>query len=333
MKKSKIPLLIMVILLIIAVAGVIIVINHKNKNQIPIASAQTQSTDDANKTLEKWQEGIITYKGKDYIYNQNLSVYYLMGIDKDEKVEKAPDYLSGGQSDANFLLVADKTTKQLSVFAINRNAMTEVEIYGITGDYLGTETRQLTIQHAYGDGMKLSCNLSVEAVEKLFYNIPISGYMAINMGAIPAINDAAGGVEVTVLPGTENLTEGETVTLNGEQAYWYVRYRDCGEFDSASMRLERQEQYVSAYLQKLKEDSSVNVGAAMSLYQAIKDYLVTDVDFEKLVTELLQYDYNPERMYSVPGETKMSDSTEFEEFYVDEDAFYDLIIQVFYTEV
>jgi hypothetical protein len=36
-------------------------------------------------------------------------------------------------------------------------------------------------------------------------------------------------------------------------------------------------------------------------------------------------------MYSVPGETTVGEDG-YEEFYVDEDAFYDLIIQVFYEE-
>ena len=54
-------------------------------------------------------------------------------------------------------------------------------------------------KHGYGDGMELSCERSVAAVSRLFYNLPISGYAAINMGAIPALNDAVGGVQVTVL--------------------------------------------------------------------------------------------------------------------------------------
>ena len=36
-------------------------------------------------------------------------------------------------------------------------------------------------------------------------------------------------------------------------------------------------------------------------------------------------------MYTVSGETVMGE--EFEEFYVDDDALYDLIIQIFYEEV
>jgi hypothetical protein len=55
------------------------------------------------------------------------------------------------------------------------------------------------------------------------------------------------------------------------------------------------------------------------------------VDFATLAEELLNYEFSDDIMYTVPGETKMGD--EFEEYYVDEDEFYDLVIQVFYTKV
>lgn len=339
MKKNKIPLMIALIGMVVVIGVVFVIIHQKTKKPEAEELSTEMYSENANKTMEKWQEGVITYQGKDYVYNQDLSIYYLMGIDIEGPVQKASDGISGGQSDANFLLVADKETKQLTVFSINRNTMTDIELYGIDGSHLGTEVRQINLQHGYGDGMKLSCSLAVEAVEKLFYNIPINGYMSINMGAIPAINDAVGGVTVTILPGVDQLPgideleEGQTITLNGKQAYTYVRDRDCGVFDSATYRMRRQEQYVSEFLKKVKTDSGTNVAAAMDLYQAVDDYLVTDVDFEKLVTELLQYEYDSNRLYTVPGETKLNEVTHFEEFYVDEDAFYEQIIQVFYKEV
>ena len=87
----------------------------------------------------------------------------------------------------------------LSIIAVNRNAMALVDVYDEDGVYMGQYTKQITLQHGYGDGMELSCERSVAAVSRLFYNLPISGYAAINMGAIPALNDAVGGVQVTVL--------------------------------------------------------------------------------------------------------------------------------------
>ena len=65
--------------------------------------------------------------------------------------------------------------------------------------------------------------------------------------------------------------------------------------------------------------------------QKVSDYLVTSVDFTDLVTELMDYDFSEDQMYTVPGETVMGD--QYEEYYVDEDALLNLIMEVFYVPV
>lgn len=287
--------------------------------------------------LEKWQEGTITYRGKNYVYNKNIETYLLMGIDKDEPVETAPDSVSGGQSDAIFLLVADKEHEKLSIISINRNTMTPIETYDETGKSLGTITAQICGQHGFGDGKKLSCARTVNAVSKLFYNLPINGYMSINMGAIGDINDAVGGVEVEVLqdivvPGKNvELTKGQTKTLTGDEAYCYLRNRDLTAFDSATDRLARQEQYLDGFIQRIQSQSQANAVLALNIYNSVEDYLVTDVDFTRLVTSLMSYEYSPERMHTVPGATVKGEI--YEEYEVDEEAFYELVINIFYEQV
>jgi hypothetical protein len=59
---------------------------------------------------------------------------------------------------------------------------------------------------------------------------------------------------------------------------------------------------------------------------------VTDIDFENLLTELLEYTYTENDIYTVPGETTEG-SDGHEEYNVDADALYDLVIRVFYNEV
>ena len=44
--------------------------------------------------LEKWQEGVVTYKGKQYRYNSNIRSYLIMGIDNDEPVAEAVNMVS-----------------------------------------------------------------------------------------------------------------------------------------------------------------------------------------------------------------------------------------------
>ena len=82
-----------------------------------------------------------------------------------------------------------------------------------------------------------SCN--AEAVSRLMYNIPIDRVCVFNCEAIGVINDAVGGVEVTIendfTDESEEVLEpefykGNTLKLTGEQAVTFIRERDCTIF-------------------------------------------------------------------------------------------------------
>jgi anionic cell wall polymer biosynthesis LytR-Cps2A-Psr (LCP) family protein len=131
------------------------------------------------------------------------------------------------------------------------------------------------------------------------------------------------------------LTEGETVTLKGDAAELYLRGRDLNEFDSASGRLKRQQQYLIALANRLteaaKSDDEDEQQMALNAYDAVSDYVVSSVDFSSLVSEIAGYSFDDSDMYSVPGTTQMGEK--WEEYVVDEEGLYDLIINVFYQEV
>ena len=333
-----------VILVLIIVVGVKTKAENAGMQDVAGNVPQVEAPDapaadaNASQDQEKWQEGTITYEGKQYQYNHNIRTYLMMGIDTDEKVAKAKNYNSGGQSDAMFLLVVDAASQTLKVVSINRNTITEIALCDEKGYDLGSVNSQICLQHAFGDGKRLSCTRSVDAVSKLFGNIPISGYLAMNMGAIPQMNDAIGGVDLTVLQNISDkkrgvkLKRGKDVTLSGEEAYCYLRSRDLDEYDSATDRLRRQEQYIVAYFDKLHTIAAGDSSRVVDVYDSISDYLVTSVDFTNLITELMNYAFSENQMYTVPGDTVIGDEG-YEEYHVDEDAMQKLLIQVFYTPV
>ena len=288
-----------------------------------------------NGTVEKWQEGIIRYDGVDYRYNNDIRTFLFMGIDKAAEVTEGVNGIDGGQSDAMFLLVVNPDTEKISVVAINRNTMTDVDVYGTDGNYIGTSELQICLQHGYGDGMRTSCTRTVNTVSRMFDNIPIAGYFAINMNGLPILNDAVGGVTVEVLEDIESyghtLKKGETVNLMGTQSLAYVRSRDINEFDSATRRLERQQQYIISLMSKVKGVAAQGEDAIMAMYESAEDYIVTNIDFLELAEAGVAYEFNPTNMYTIPGETIMG--ARFEEHYIDENALYDMIIEIFYEEV
>ena len=295
----------------------------------------TSQTSTQTEEMEDWREGDVRYQGVHYRYNEDILTFLFLGIDEMGEVEKRQEGIQGGQSDAMFLMVLDSHKKEISIIGINRDTMTDIAVYNDAGSYMGTVQAQLTLQHGYGDGAQLSCERTRDAVERLFYGLPIHGYFSLNMGAIPLINDAVGGVEVTAIedvPGA-NIKEGDTLVLNGEQAYAYLHNRDITRFNSAGMRLKRQKQYLTAYAQAAMEAMKSDLSLPVKLYASVSKYMVTDITVDEvsyLASQALGYSFDDSRFYFLEGDTVQGE--EVEEFYPNQEALYELILEVFYEE-
>ncbi len=281
---------------------------------------------------EKWDEGTVLYDGKHYRYNDKLRIYLFMGIDNDDPVAPAKNGLEGGQSDAMFLMALDDDRQKMDIIAINRNTMVPVDVYDTEGNFLVRMPLQICLQHGYGDGMKLSCMRSTEAVQRLFGYIPISGYLSLNMGGFASINDAVGGIELTPIQSINwldaGIEEGQTITLDGKQAYAYMRYRDINESGTSDQRLERQKQYISAFIEKIMNDRSL----ANKMITEGSDYIVASIDLPKIVDSAKDMKFETDGdIYSLIGETRLENG--YESFYPDENELIKLIINVFYEEV
>lgn len=301
---------------------------------IPEESAEGDILGDGSE--RNWQEGDVRYQGVHYRYNEDILTFLFLGIDKMTEVKPVKSGIDGGQSDAIFLLVLNPHNKEISVIAIPRDTMTDIDIYNKEGYFMRTAQGQLTLQHGYGDGATVSCERSRKAVEKLFYHLPIHGYCSVNMGAIPLINDAVGGVEVVALEDVirTGIKRGDTVLLKGMDAYYYLHNRDTRSAESAGRRLERQKQYLTAYAAAALNAMKSDITLPVTLYQDLSKYMVTDVSLDEITYLAVQasgYRFDSDNMYSLKGETVMGD--QFEEFYVDETALYELILEVFYEEV
>lgn len=149
-------------------------------------------------------------------------------------------------------------------------------------------------------------------------DIPIHGYLALNIDGISAINDVLGGVEITI---TEDYTfideafvKGTTLTLNGSQAEKYVRYRDIEEFGSNNGRMERQNQFLRALVSLLKEKISENSALVDTLFSAGQPYMTTDLTADQM-EEYASYTLD-DTYIKVPGETR--EGTNHDEYVVDE---------------
>ena len=262
-----------------------------------------------------------------------------MGIDKNRDVKEVEEGTNGGQADALFLVVLNPHDNSLSVIGINRNTMTDVSVYDNNGAYVNTIKAQIAVQHGFGNGVEESCEYQVNAVQHLFYEMPVHGYAAINMSAIGPLTDMVGGVDVVALEDIKSgnstvIKEGEEVHLEGDLAFAYIHNRDTKEFGSADHRLERQKQFITTYLQKVKQKTKEDIGFPISVYQSIAPQTVTSLTVDEmtyLVSIAKDYSFDENYLYTLKGETKQGDV--FEEFYVDETDLFELILKVFYEPV
>lgn len=333
-----------IITVVLTVAGTVTVMRMAGKASLSVSVAGTEIAGLGEKA-EELEINEILYKGGNYILNEDLVTVLVMGIDKETVTEvggqsweeEEESGYAGGQADALFLLLINPHHKNVSVIAINRNSMAEVDVFDEEGNYQGVFTKQIALQHGYGDGKEESCLRQVKAVSRMFHGIPIHAYAAISMDAIPELNDLIGGITVEVLDDITypeydmDLHQGETVTLLGEKAYWYVRLRNENVFNSNELRLQRQKQYIMTFATEAKNQSLSDIRIAINLYRAVRKYMVTDIDlneFTYMATEYMNYQFDGENMYSLQGETVQGGN--FEEFYVDDDAMQDLIIELFY---
>lgn len=307
--------------------------------------APQESVEETVEQAEQWQEGWVKYQDRIYAYNKDIMTFLFMGIDKTEEVKEVAEGTDGGQADALFLLALNPHDKSVKVIGINRNTMTDIKLYDETGTYMQTVTAQIAVQHGFGNGMKESCEYQVEAVRNLFYNLPIHGYCAINMDAVIPLTDLVGGIELTALEDVKSVFEeeaengiliqkGETVWLDGRKAYSYVRDRDINAEGSADRRLERQKQFMNLYIQKVKQKTLEDITFPIELYKSITTRMVTDISVDELaylVSGAMDYRFTADNIYALKGETKMGE--QFEEYYVDETALYEMILEIFYEPV
>lgn len=331
-----------VMAIVLAGLGVLVVgaMGKASLKQVSVRQPELAAAAEAEMPTEEetavWQEGWVKYKGQIYAYNEDIMTFLFMGVDqRSETAREVAEGTDGGQADALFLLALNPHNKTASVIGINRNTMTEIDIYNEEGAYVNTVIAQIAVQHGFGNGVEKSCEYQEKAVSRLFYNLPIHGYAAVNMSAIETLNDEVGGVDVTVL---EDMTaasslfrEGDTVHLEGKDALTYVRYRDEEAFASADRRLERQKQYLTEFIKAAKGMAKKDITSVVRLYQAVSPMMVTDISMDEavyLASQALDYRIGPDDFYMLKGETVMGE--QFEEYNIDEKALYELILQIFY---
>lgn len=321
-KKRKTLLIGFALLILIIINVVVGVSNYLRRNK---------DVNDDWDIPSQLDRDLVYYNGEAYKYNHNLKNILFIGIDNNEELQLENTPGTGGQADCIILLSFDSENKTTRALQISRDSMTDVDIYDMNGNYYTTIRAQIATQYAYGNGAKNSCWAMKKTVSNLLYQLPIDGYIAMDIAAVSEINDMLGGVTITV---PEDYTaidpafkKGETLTLNGKQAEKYVRYRDTAITGDNNFRMQRQIQYIPALFDTFRNKTKNSQEAIEELYADVSSYVMTDLTLEEMA-DMSEYSWDKNDVAYIEGESIPGE--EFEEFHVDDEKLRELIMKTFY---
>lgn len=318
---------------LVLLAGMLLLQRWENTQDAPVSSSGEASSVEAGAPVDGRE--ITYYNGTAYAKKENLETVLLLGVDKFEG-ETPEGYINNQQTDFLLLLVLDEVNETCTPIQLNRDTMTQIQILGVTGEPAGTFTGQLALAHTYGSGEEDSCENTVLAVSNLLYGMEIDHYVSLTMDGVALLNDLVGGVTVKVLDDfsgiDDSLVQGETVTLQGQQALTYVRSRGGMEDSSNLHRMERQRQYLAALQQQLKAAVQQEDGFTLDALLQLNEYMMSDCTVNQLSDlgdSLATYQVGD--ILTTPGDAQ--EGEEFMEFTVDEAALQQLVMDVFYEPV
>ncbi len=315
-------------------------------NAIPVQKINRLDESKEKKVRKGYDENAtITFNGQKYKYNDNLINILVIGVDDYRYKDIVENDPNPYQADTIIVGTIDAVKKTVSFLAIPRDTVTNIKVLDLNDRVATTRKGPIAIQHSFGSQGEKTNEAVAETVSELLYNVPIYRYVALDISAIPDINDSLGGITVDI---TEDLTkwnlrmkEGEKdYLLKGEDAVIFVARRDTDIDDSAMGRMKRQVQYMKKLFPAFKAETARNITYPITLYNAEADKVATNLTIDEmtyLAKLLLDLDLDENKIASVPGEMKRIEEGEIEGyeyemgFIVDEDALKQLIIDRYYV--
>ena len=307
-----------------------------------------QAQDKANQSAkiygdlsERFSEApAVEYKDGLYRPYENITNILIMGVDRySDTADSAISYRNGGQADYLLLLVLNDDTQTMTPIQIDRDTMTEITILGVLGDVTGKRVVQICLSHGFGDGNEMSCLLTEEAVSGLLNGIAIDYFISMEMDGIATLNDAVGGITVTLEDdftiADPTMVKGATLTLQGIQAEYFVRGRMSIGIGTNQARMARQQVFMNELTGLINQRIHDNGSAEFldHLLDSLDAYLLTDMKRGRIInTAWNTRDFVQLDPVHIEGEAVVG-AYGYNEFHADEDALNDLIMEIFYYPV
>ena len=300
----------------------------------PVAAASEadkQRTDQTRLALESGDS--IVGEGKRYVPKKGVESYLIMGMDRTE-AQIASGRLSG-QADLLLLLVVDVRGHSYQVLQLNRDTVSQINVVSEGGYITGSLFYPICLAHSFAPSNEEGCENTVTSVRYLLDDAPIDGYLAVSLESIGLLNEAVGGVTVTIdkdmTDADPSFTEGASVKLDARTAEAYVRARmNLGEDNNLS-RMQRQRQFMLSWLTTAQTKTAQDAQFAIRLLRNLEPVLTTNLTEKRLtglVSDLAGYENGG--FITIDGEYRWVDDYNF--FYADKASLREAILTLFYTE-
>lgn len=297
--------------------------------------------EDEEFTIDDLADGELLIGNTIYKYNADARNYLIIGTDHSGNPDGQGDDYEGKMADFLLLVTIDRIEDRYAFIQIDRDTVTKVYLMTSKGEANASKEMQICTAHWYGGNPEQSCENTLKAVSDLLGGMPIEGYYEMDMDDVPKLNHAVGGVTITINEDLTNadptLIDGETITLTDEQAYAFVRARRAVGDGSNKERMQRQHEYMEAFLQQALENTKKDPGFPNNMFKEMKQYLTTNLngtDLSKILNKMCQGENLG--IKSFEGAHKigqlLDDGLDHQEFYIDHDSFLSVMTELYDLE-
>lgn len=328
-KKKTMRAVIEIIIAVLVIIAVYFIIRGMDRHDVRIRQAATEN--EMQRVWKEFQEKPVSIKlhKKTWKFAHPVQTYLFIGTDKSGNEDAEGEEYHGSMADALMLVVVDKEEKTYGILQLNRDTITEVPMLLQDGSANASAQMQLCTAHWYGKDKAASCDNTVETVSKMLGGLPIDGYYALKMDAMPLLNHEVGGVTVTLEDDMTKLDpamkKGTTLTLTDRQAELLMQSRYTMDDDRNTQRMRRQQIFLKAFMKKIKKQNAGDINATVKLYDRLRPYATTDIKMNDLTALLKDMQgYTDKGIITIDGTSKIGeklhDGKKHWEFYMDEDS-------------
>lgn len=328
-KKKIMRAVIEIIIAVLVIIAVYFIIRGMDRHDVRIRQAATEN--ETQRVWKEFQEKTVSIKlhKKTWKFAHPVQTYLFIGTDKSGNEDAEGEEYHGSMADALMLVVVDEEEKAYGILQLNRDTITEVPMLLQDGSANASAQMQLCTAHWYGKDKAASCDNTVETVSKMLGGLPIDGYYALKMDAMPLLNHEVGGVTVTLEDDMTKLDpamkKGATLTLTDRQAELLMQSRYAMDDDRNTQRMRRQQIFLNVFMKKIKKQNAGDVNATVKLYDRLRPYATTDIKMNDLTALLKDMQgYTDKGIITIDGTSKIGeklhDGKKHWEFYMDEDS-------------